>query len=1238
MKINYTIKLWVLVIILSSCGATKPYYNDADKADGVSNSDAIPLDKIDYEVYLVGDVGSGNTDINKSNITNVIKSQLRPDSKNQSVIFLGNTMGKNGLPDEGSSEYKMIDTAIEDCVKKLKGNTDKLYFIPGNKEWYDGQDYTTEAVGNVEQYLQSKAGNKNIFAPSKGCGEPKVVELGDDLIIVLVDSQWVLQGNSTDERKRSNCDIDTDLELVVALKEVFSDNKHKNIILASHHPVYTNGMTGGNYGAIHHLLPLPILGTIITGVKKVGGGPQKFGHPKYEAYRATMNLALANYEGVVVASAHDHSMQYIPKGDNHYIVAGSGSDVDFARKGGYADFAAMEQGFAKIIHTTDLELYIEFYQADPTDEANPILLYRKLLYKKEFIDFQDKSIYKDDDDYPETKKTVASNLYKDGRWGMGKTYRNVWSTEVDAPVLLLDQMGGGVIPVQQGGGFQTKSLRLENEEGQQWVVRTINKDVTKVVPIELRSSLVQELVQDGISAAHPYGAMAIPKMAEAVDVYHANPKFVWLPKQKSLGEYNTEFAERLYLREERPGGNIENHPTYGGAKKAISTYDLIDKLKENHKSKVDEEYVLRARFLDMIIGDWDRHDDQWRWGEFDDPDNKNGKLYRAIPRDRDQAFFKNDGFINYIASRPYFNPALRKFDYDVDFFSGLNFNARHFDRHFLAQLNEDVYIKVAKDMQMQLTDDVLQSALKDWPTQIYEEGGDEILSKLKKRRDDLVLYAQEFYSYLTKEVTVVGTDGNNTFDIVALPDDKLDVKVFHKHKDENKLIWKRVIDGKDCNELRLYGLHHADVFNFSGDEKSSIQIKLVGGSGDDVVNNESKSLSIKAWDKKDGMVLKGENVKSKLNDRRGVNKYDRLDWKLDRFIHFPLPSFYTDEGFGLSYNLWWIKNGFRKTPYKSSHQLSLGYFWANNAIVGRYTGHWPAVFGPSWDMRINGLASGPTFVQWFYGETNEYVNFDNVFPNEEDANTAPFHVVRGTHVDINPYFDKKLGNNRTFTINPSIEYFDLDDTPNDNDNKFIFTEEAGRSPEDFGRAFYAAIGVNYTSDRVNSPTFPTKGYKFTFNADYKYSLSDSEFSNITFESNLAAYVPFSPTHKIVIATNIGGAYTFGDQEFFHLNYLANRSRLRGYRINRFAGEGIVYHATDIRVKLFQGQGGLRTGFGLFGSFDYGRAFVKSESNNDWHNSYGGGVYLTPLDLLGFKIGYHVGEDDTQISVGGALSF
>jgi len=1224
-------------ILLFSCAAKKPYINTEDGVDWKTNPEIFNPDNIDYELFLVGDIATSNNNLVSSDIVDLIKTELKNTSIKQSVVFLGNSTSNEGFPDVESPAYAQMDRELDHCINVLSSNTDKVFFIPGNSEWYNGKDYSSAALNEVEEYIESKADGKNIFVPSHGCGRPKLVDLTDDLMLLIIDSQWVLEGDRSDERKRSSCEIDYVQDLIIYIDEKLGKNKNKNVIIAAHHPIYSNGVTGGNYGLKSNLLPLPILGSIITGIKKLGAGEQKFGHPQYEVYRSAIKTALDNHEGIIFASAHDKNLQYHLEDKNHHVIAGSGSVVDFVRKGSTANFALMDRGFAKITHTKDLELWLEFYTPDPDNPKKVKTIYNKRLYKKEFINFQDTSIYHRADEYEKTHKAVASEKYAKGVPGLGKTYRKEWGTELDFPVLLLDEYSGGLTPIQQGGGFQTKSLRLEDPEGRQWVVRTVDKDVSSVVPSILRETFVQDIVQDGISAAHPYAASVVPKMAEALGIYHANPKIVWMPKQRALGDYNIDFGDRIYLFEERAGGEVKSQAAFQDMEDAISTSDLLEKLEKNHKHKVDEAYVLRARLFDLLIGDWDRHDDQWRWGVFEDEET-GGKIYRAIPRDRDQVFFFNDGLLNYVVSRPYFNPALRKYDAKIYNLDGLIYNARHFDRSFLSQLTKEDFLRIAKEVQVTLTDDVIQDAFRVWPKEIYDINGDAIVEKLKQRREVLVGYAEQFFEIINKEVTVVGTDKPNLFNVTALPDDKLDVQVYSVEDDEEFLIWSRMLNGEDCNELRLMGLKKADVFSFTGNEDSSIKVKIVGGNGQDLVNNSAENLAITVYDRKDGMQLKGDKVKSHLKNRRGIDVYDRLDWKLDRSIHFPIFDFYTDEGLGLKYNFWWINNSFRKNPYASSHQLGLAYFTTNSAIVADYDGHWASIFGPDWDFRVNVEATGPVFTQFFYGLGNEYINYEEELSEFPQATDNNFFIVKGNHVFVESSFVYNLGNNRTLRISPSTSFLNIPNEPDEGDPRFIFLPEANRDSFDFDTKIYVGLGLNYEINRVNNDMIPTRGYEFNIAANYRHSLRDSEFRNITFESTVTAYVPFSPSHRIVFATELGAAYTVGDYEFFHANYLSTRSRMRGFRRSRFAGDGIAYAASDLRIKLFQGHKGLRTGVGVFGSFDYGRAFLEGDGNDDWHTSVGGGLFFTPLDLVGFKFGYFQGQDDTQIVIGGSIGF
>ena len=83
----------------------------------------------------------------------------------------------------------------------------------------------------------------------------------------------------------------------------------------------------------------------------------------------------------------------------------------------------------------------------------------------------------------------------------------------------------------------------------------------------------------------------------------------------------------------RPDEDLSGFSQFGFAEEAVSTNTMLEKLLEDNDDLVDDRAYLRARLFDMLIGDWDRHQDQWRWAEFENKGK--GKTYVPIPRDRE---------------------------------------------------------------------------------------------------------------------------------------------------------------------------------------------------------------------------------------------------------------------------------------------------------------------------------------------------------------------------------------------------------------------------------------------------------------------------------------------------------------------------------------------------------------------------------------------------------------------------
>ncbi|MDL1892514.1 hypothetical protein FBQ87_06440, partial [Sphingobacteriales bacterium CHB3] len=63
----------------------------------------------------------------------------------------------------------------------------------------------------------------------------------------------------------------------------------------------------------------------------------------------------------------------------------------------------------------------------------------------------------------------------------GKHYRDIWTSPAKVKVLDLETFAGGLTPIKQGGGFQTKSLRFQGKDGRQYAFRSTNKDPKAVL-------------------------------------------------------------------------------------------------------------------------------------------------------------------------------------------------------------------------------------------------------------------------------------------------------------------------------------------------------------------------------------------------------------------------------------------------------------------------------------------------------------------------------------------------------------------------------------------------------------------------------------------------------------------------------------------------------------------------------------------------------------------------------------
>jgi hypothetical protein len=398
---------------------------------------------------------------------------------------------------------------------------------------------------------------------------------------------------------------------------------------------------------------------------------------------------------------------------------------------------------------------------------------------------------------------------------LGSNYRKVWETPVRLPVFHFDSF----TIRELGGGNQTLSLQLSDSKGRPWVLRTVDKDVARALPPFLAKTFVLNMTQQQISAAHPYAPVIVARLARAVGVQAPQPVFYFVPDDPALGQYRPLFANTVCLLEEREPGE----------RKTQNSEKIMERLVDEGSAKPDQEAILRARVLDMVVGDWDRHAGQWRWAErpgSDDPPTVFG-----IPRDRDQAFFLSNGllprFLQIVALK-----YLVSYNIDLDHWRSLTYKSWPFDRYFLNSLDQGQWERVLSEMQASLGDSVLENAVSRIPAEIYPVSGPRLLRQLKGRRDNLVKKGLKYYRFLSGYVDIYGTDNDDEF-VMTGTGDTLRVQVFQRQgAGHGRLLYDRLFARSETRLLRIWGMHGKDRF-VAGPGSSAFRIELAADDGND---------------------------------------------------------------------------------------------------------------------------------------------------------------------------------------------------------------------------------------------------------------------------------------------------------------------------------------------------------------------------------------------------------------------
>ena len=754
--------------------------------------------QVDAVVFLIGDAGAA--EINHSPLLAALKADverwsaaLRRDSA-VTIVFAGDNVYPQGVHDRDDPSFPSDSMRLWSQIDLVAGpeaskEASLGLFVTGNHDWGNTTgDEGLNRVRNQEEMLEAarKTGLKVSLLPTTGDPGPVFRDLRRNVRIAFFDTHWFLQERSPALRE----------QFFSRLRQTLDGARDREVILVAHHPYYSAGPHGAIIPGYHTLGVAYVL-------KQAGALVQDLNSPPYDELLAGLRRTFdtSRKPPLIYAGGHDHSLQVLTGAgefDPRFVlVSGAGSKMSSIQMGPGLAWGGSQPGYMTLVFRKDdgVDLFVmggdkQFHNCAGDDEAARKCLADgvnsyKAIYTasllgpskqprelatiiQDSIDpgtpwWVDEPAVLDSVTAPplavpasldlmntDSFTTTAGRSYPAGRLKRvfaGDLNRGLWDIPVRLPVLNMATVGGGLHPTRISGGKQTVGLRMMGRNGLEYEFRPAVKNADGVLPGWMRKGALADALDDQMAAQFPFGAVVVSRLLDAVGVQAPRPVPVVMPNDPRLGQFRSLFAGRVGLFMIHPNEREGNRPGYGGYSRIIDSDEMYEDISRNPGTGFDDHQFLRVRLIDMLVGDWDRHSGQWRWG-------RDGNQWRAIPEDRDWAFARMDGVVGRLAR--IFYPQYVGFSDRFPSVDRLTRQADRVDHQVLNRLEEEEFLGIAREVQAAVSDSVIDAAVGVLPPEFLAVEKGPLSSALKARRDELVEYAEQYYRHLVKELRVFG--------------------------------------------------------------------------------------------------------------------------------------------------------------------------------------------------------------------------------------------------------------------------------------------------------------------------------------------------------------------------------------------------------------------------------------------------------------------------------------------------
>lgn len=372
--------------LLASCATGKLYLN------APVNTQSNPNKTPDYTIYAVGDAGELNAQ--SKAVMARLSEMASDDTQPGTVLFLGDNIYPAGFPPESNIKgHHYAQDVLMNQIFGLSSYKGQLIFIPGNHDWNEFKPGGLESIKRQGDFLRKLDDPRIRMLPENGCGGPVTIELNDRIVMIILDSQWWLQNWVDEKEMNAGCTNQTREDFIKALQQTVLEHTGKQIIVTLHHPLYTQGAHGGHFTVRDHLfplskvvkwlyLPLPVVGSIYPYYRSIFGHSQDTKHKNYRSMKDSILGALNEEEEIIFLAGHDHNLQYLVEGNDHFLLSGGGSKQNPIANADNLFYGHKAAGFMQLDFFEKEGVHLTVYEVDPDSGSSKMVFSRFIIENK----------------------------------------------------------------------------------------------------------------------------------------------------------------------------------------------------------------------------------------------------------------------------------------------------------------------------------------------------------------------------------------------------------------------------------------------------------------------------------------------------------------------------------------------------------------------------------------------------------------------------------------------------------------------------------------------------------------------------------------------------------------------------------------------------------------------------------------------------------------------------------------